>query len=334
MLDLTLKKSLDAICIGRAGMDLYANETNTNFAEVTQFNKHVGGSPANIAVGMAKLGAQVGFIGKVSDDVVGHYVKGYLEEQGINTAGVSIDDSGTRTSLALTEMRPDNCAVVIYRNNAADLALCTDDINADFVASARMLVVSGTALSANPSRQAAYKAIEIAHANNTKVVLDLDYRAYTWRSLQEASEVYQHAAEFSNMLIGNNEEFEVMGVQAGSEVGDTAKACLRGSTQAVLIKGGAQGSFVYTSSGDHFTQGSFAVDVVKPFGAGDAYAAGICAGVAAGLPLSEAVQRGSAAAAIVVAGYACSSASPNTAELTHFLQNNEAAKLAQQPIRR
>ncbi len=328
MLNLSLDKQFAAICLGRAGMDLYANELNTDFNQVTQFNKHVGGSPANIAVGMAKLGASVGFIGKVSDDVVGRYVNDYLSSQGVDIAGMQVDSTGTRTSLAITEMKPDNCAVVIYRNNAADLALAAEDINADYIAKSRMLVVSGTALSAEPSRSATLKAIEYAVASDTLVVLDLDYRAYTWQSEQEAAQVYQHAAKHAHLLIGNNEEYEVMGVAANSQISDTAKACLRDNTQCILIKAGSAGSYAFTRDGDHFAQGVFSVNSLKPFGAGDAYAAAICTGLSQGLSLRDCVARGSAAAAIVVSGTSCSEASPTSAQLELFMNENVATDLA------
>ncbi len=328
MLDLSLKRPLDAICMGRAGLDLYANELNTAFSDVTQFNKHVGGSPANIAVGMSKLGAKLGFIGKVSDDVVGGFVKEYLAEQGVDVSGVTLDDTGTRTSLAITEMRADNCAVVIYRNNAADLALTPQDVSSDYIASARMLVVSGTALSTSPSRDAVFAAIDVATANNNLVVLDLDYRAYTWTSLAEAAEVYQRAAASAHVLIGNNEEFEVMGVPAGSDPERTAQSCLQGRTHTVLIKAGEAGSSIFSADGTCFTQGRYNVDVVKPFGAGDAYAAAICAGLIQGLSLQECVARGSAAAAIVVAGYSCSAASPDTQALEKFMSEHSAIDIS------
>lgn len=322
MLDLNLSKSFDAICLGRAGMDLYAAQSGTEFNDVTSFNKHVGGSPANIAIGMARLGSSVGIVSRLSDDVVGRYVEHYLQSQKVDTAGISYDQSGTRTSLAITEMRPDNCQVVIYRNNAADLALAADHISPDYIRQARMLVVSGTALSAEPSRSATFAAIDIASRNDVVVVLDLDYRAYTWTSMEEAAEVYQRAAQSSQLLLGNSEEFEVLGTPAGATPAAIAGLCLKGFVKAVFVKAGELGSSVFCSDGTSFTQVIYPVTAKKPFGAGDAYCAAICAGLAQGLALQECVNRGAAAAAIVVAGDACGDASPTPAELETFIQTH------------
>ena len=119
------------ICLGRAGVDLYSVESNLDFLDVKHFRKSVGGSPANIAVALSTLGANVGFIGKVSDDPFGHYVKSFLERKGVNTDGLLFDHSGSKTSLAITEMKPENCGVLFYRERPSDLAtsiLCCPSI--------------------------------------------------------------------------------------------------------------------------------------------------------------------------------------------------------------
>lgn len=326
-------RPLDAICLGRAGMDLYAAEDNVDFANVSSFRKSVGGSPANIAVGMARLGASVGIISKLSEDPVGRFVESFLNKEKVNTDGVSFDASGTRTSLALTEMKPDDCSVVIYRNNAADLLLSEADIDANYIARARMLIVSGTALCLEPSRSAALRAIDIAAAADVHVVIDLDYRAYTWASLDEAADVYRRACSKASMLFGNIEEFEVLCTQDGKNpVGNNPEAiagyCINAGSGAVFVKGGSAGSTAFVAgsgsgpeSGELFSsrQSAFTVQARKPFGAGDAYAAAICTALCRGQSVEDALLRGSAAAAIVVAGDCCCESAPDEAELNAFI---------------
>ena len=329
MLDLSLQRDFDAICLGRAGMDLYAVEHGRDFADVEHFRKSVGGSPANIAVGMARLNSPTGFIGKLSDDVVGHFVRDFLNREKVDTGGLGIDNCGTRTSLALTEIRPDNCNVIIYRNNASDLALAPEDISEDYIRRARILVVSGTALSASPSRDAVFTAIDYATHHNVLVLLDLDYRAYTWQSAQEAADIYQRAAAVSTLLVGNQEEYEVLGVPPDSDAAAVADFCLNDTTRVVIFKSGGQGSQVFarddsSASLTRFEQRVYPVEVKKPFGAGDAYAAAICAGLCSGLPLRECVARGAAAAAIVVAGDSCCESSPDTETLEAFIRSHSS----------
>lgn len=311
-------RRLDAICLGRAGVDLYAQEQGVAFTDVRGFDRYLGGSPANIAVGMARLGSRVGFVGVVSDDPLGDYVCETLQAEGVETCGIARTTDESRTSLAITEMRPDDCQVVIYRNRAADLALSAEMIDPQYVGQARLLVVSGTALSASPSREAVFAALLAAEEQKTSVLLDLDYRPYSWRSVAEASAVYRAAARFCQGVVGNLEEFAVLGAPVDESEAAIAAHVQRGVTETVFVKAGELGSHVFSPEGN-FQQSIFPVETRKPFGAGDAYAAAVCAGLLAGVPLTESVRRGSAAAAIVVAGHACSDASPTTDELNAFL---------------
>ncbi len=315
------KRALDALCLGRAGVDLYAREHNTAMGDVSGFEKFVGGSPANIAVAMARLGASVGMIGMVSDDSLGAYVRDYLSSEGVAVDGLGTTTDGSRTSLAVTEMRPDDCEVVIYRNRAADMALAPEDIDTSMIANTRLLVVSGTALCESPSREAVYAALLAAEQSNTTVLLDLDYRAYNWRSLSEASCCYQLAARFATLVVGNREEFEVLGAPVAQGDDAIAASLLNapGATRVVFVKAGSEGSRVYLDDQPPVVQPIFPVTAKKPFGAGDAYAGALCAGLLAGVPLDECVRRGSASAAIVVAGESCSAASPTDAELVKFM---------------
>lgn len=319
--------SAKAICLGRAGLDLYAVEHGVAFADAQRFEKHVGGSPANIAFGLARLGVATAFVGRVSDDMIGRWVRDALKDEGIDTRGVVLDASGTRTSLAVTEMRAEECGVVIYRHQAADLALTLDDLDeAQFVA-ADLLVLSGTALAAEPSRSAALAAARLARSHGARVVFDLDYRAYTWLSLDEARAVYAEAIDASDVVIGNGEEMAVARpaeLAAGDDEAQVAALHAAG-VSLVCIKAGADGSTAWPIDGRPIRQPAFAVDAIKPFGAGDAYAAALCAGLLADEPLADTLTRAAAAAAIVVASAGCGDASPTRADTDAFI---EAARSA------
>lgn len=322
-------RPLDVICLGRAGVDLYAREENTDMTDVSGFDKFVGGSPANIAVALAKLGAKSGLISCVSDDGLGHYVCDYLRSLDIDLTGVSIDKTGTRTSLAITEMKASDCEVVIYRNNAADLALSIEHIDKAYIAQAKILLVSGTALSTRPSREATLSAIRYAREVGTLVILDVDYRAYSWGSPEDSSLYYQLAASLSDVVIGNREEFDVMqlldktdGIQDDAK---TAQRYLQDATQVVIIKAGELGSKVYTRDGQSFSQGIFPVEAKKPFGAGDSFAGAFMFALLQGYDLPKSVKMGSAAAAINVSRKSCTEAMPTLNELTSFIATYEAA---------
>jgi 5-dehydro-2-deoxygluconokinase len=318
------ERPLDIICLGRAGVDLYAREHDTGFSAVSGFDKYVGGSPANIAAAIAKQGGKAGFIGCVSDDGLGRYVCDYLRGLGVDLSGMKTLAGGTRTSLAITEMRAAQPEVVIYRNHAADLALQPADIDPGYIAKARMLLVSGTALSASPSREATLLAMAYARQHGTLVVLDMDYRAYSWESREAPALYYNIAAGHSHIMIGNREEFEVLAYSAeqGTDDAQLARHYLREPTAIMIIKEGAAGSTTYTPGGS-FRQGIFPVDVQKPFGAGDAFAGTLMLALLRDYSLPDAVAMGSAAAAINVSRSSCSEAMPTTTELTEFMRGRD-----------
>lgn len=317
------KRPLDIICLGRAGVDLYANEKNTDFAQVTGFKKYVGGSAANIAVAAATLGLQVGFISALSQDMLGEYVRDYLQQKLIDTKGIQNSPEGTRTSLAITEIKANHCGVLLYRNQAADLFLKKTCIEPEYIASAKILVVTGTALAASPSREATFFAMEQARQQHTCIVLDLDYRAYSWSSLNDAAQTLRKATKLANIVVGNREEFDVMEADlALSEANDeqSAQRFLSDITHIVVLKAGSEGSKTYTASGQVIHQGIFPVEVQKPFGSGDAFLGGLLYGLIHQRPLAEGLRLGSAAAAINVASDNCTEAMPTYRALKAWIE--------------
>lgn len=321
-------RDLDVIVLGRAGVDLYAREANTDIADITGFDKFVGGSAANIAVAINRLGSKVGFIGCVANDAFGSYVQGYMEKQGINLDGMMVDSSGSRTSVAFTEMKASDCDVIIYRNNASDLTLKTEQIDPQYIKNSKTLIVTGTALSASPSREATLLAMQYARSVGTIVVLDVDYRPKTWRTDVDASIYYGIAANLADIVIGNREEFDMMEtvVAPGNTNDDqTAARFLKGNSQIVIIKAGELGSRVYCKDGHKFEQGIYKVEAQKPFGAGDSFAGAFIWTLLNGGTLEKGVSNGSAAAAINVSGTTCTEAMPTLHELESFIANFEQA---------
>ena len=202
---------LDIIPVGRVAIDFNPTDYNRPLSESSNFNKYLGGSPANIAVGMARLGNRVGFLGKVSDDQFGDFVTGYFAAEGIDCSHISRCHNGEKLGLTFTEMlSPTQSSILMYRDGVADLMLHPDDVDEAYIASARCLLISGTALSASPSREAALKALAFAEKNGVAVVFDADYRPYSWKNKDEISIYTALVAEKSRIILGSREEFDLM----------------------------------------------------------------------------------------------------------------------------
>ena len=184
-------------------------------------------------------------------------------------------------------------------------------------------MVTGTALSESPSREATLIAMQHARRSNTLVVLDVDYRPYSWRTDTDASIYYGIAAGLSDIVIGNREEFDMMEtvIAPGNTDDDqTAARFLTENTQVVVVKAGEHGSKVYDRTGHKFEQGIFRVEANKPFGSGDSFAGGLIWTLVTGGSLEEGVRNGTAAAAINVSGHSCTEAMPTKEQLFDFIE--------------
>ncbi|TQR43630.1 5-dehydro-2-deoxygluconokinase [Paenibacillus popilliae] len=319
-------RPFDLIAIGRLCIDLNANEINRPMEETRTFTKYVGGSPANIAIGAARLGMKSGFIGKLSDDQMGRYIRQYLNDQSIDTSQLAVDDTGAMTGLAFTEIKsPTDCSILMYRDHVADLLLKPEEVSEEYIKQTKALLISGTALAASPSREAVFIALEYARKHGVFVFFDLDYRPYTWKNVAETSIYYQLAAEKCDFIIGTREEFDMMEKFSGQQADDrlTAAKWFGHHAQVVLIKHGSEGSIAYTKDGEAHRGGIFKTKVLKTFGAGDSYASAMIYALMQGWDLPRAMEYGSASAAIVISRHSCSDAMPTTAELDEFIRSSE-----------
>ncbi|MCY6957138.1 5-dehydro-2-deoxygluconokinase [Clostridium brassicae] len=319
-------KPLDIIPIGRVAIDFNPNEIHRPLEESRTFTKYVGGSPANIAVGMARLGKKVGFIGKVSDDQFGKFVTNYFEKEGIDTSNVSVAKNGESLGLTFTEiLSPTESSILMYRNGIADLQLSPEDINEDYIKSAKAIVVSGVALAASPSREACFVAIEYAKKHGTVVIFDVDYRSYTWKSKEEIAVYYAMAARMSDIVMGSREEFDLMEqiISPGSTDQETAARWIKAGNKIVVIKHGKEGSTAYTDDGQSFKIKPFPVKLLKSFGGGDAYGSAFMYALMEGWDVIDALEFGSASAAMLVASHSCSEDMPSAEQVKEFIRQKK-----------
>ncbi|WP_027091163.1 5-dehydro-2-deoxygluconokinase [Cohnella thermotolerans] len=311
-----MAKSFDLIAIGRACIDLNAVEYNRPMEETLTFSKYVGGSPANIAIGIARLGLKAGFIGKIADDQHGRFIKKYMGDAGVDTSQLIVDREGHKTGLAFTEIKsPEECSILMYRDEVADLYLKPEEVDENYIRQARLLLVSGTALSRSPSREAVLKAIQLAKRNGVKVVFELDYRPYTWKSKEETALYYALVAERSDIVIGTRDEYDMMENREGGTNEETTRHLFRHTPELVVIKHGVEGSYAYTRSGGVFRARAYKTKVLKTFGAGDSYASAFLFALLQGKDIETALKYGSASASIVVSRHSSSEAMPQVHEI-------------------
>lgn len=304
------------VVVGRVGMDLFpAPGVATEDADA--FTADMGGSSANIAAGIVKLGGHAALVTRVSDDAVGRFCVNKLAHYGVESTYVTPVGGEARNSLALYESRVQGHQSVIYRNGAADFEMTLADVEAVDYSKFGALITAGTVFAAEPSRAAAFRAFELARAAGLPIIFDIDYRPYSWPSAQVASEVLSRAGGLSDVIVGNDDEF---GFMAGDKAKglDMARELAATSASIVVYKMGERGAVTFHNSAELRT-GIYPVTALKPTGAGDSFMAGFLTGLADGLDLKAAVLRGSACAAIVVSKPGCAPAMPMPADLEKFL---------------
>ena len=312
------------LVLGRAGMDLAAAERGQPLEQGGQFISDLGGSSANIAVGIARLGGKAALATSLSDDAIGRFCVNRLRDYGVDTHQLRLVGGEARSSLALYDIGVAQPQTVIYRNGAADFQFTEEQAEALDYSPFGTLILTGTALAGQPSRDGALRAIDLARQAGLAVVMDMDYRPYSWGCAEEARRILCDAASLCSGVIANDEEFAIL---AGApERGlACARELARNGAHLVVYKMGVDGS-VTLIDGREIRTGIYPVEALKPNGAGDSFLAGLLTSRAEGRTIEEALRRGAACAAMVVARPGCASAMPTHRELEAFFNTAPAIK--------
>ena len=330
--------SLDLVCIGRTCVDLYAEQEGARLEDVQSFRKYVGGSAANIALNTARLGVRSAMLTRVGEEQMGRFVRRSMEDTGVDVSHVTFDPDHLTPYVLLAIRDIDGFPRIFAYGDAADLALDEDDVDPEFVASSKALLVTGTPLSRAGSRTASFKAIKAAKEAGTKVVFDLDYRPVFWGvasheqggemfvASERVTEAYRTVLPRCDLVVGTEEEIRIAG---GSE--DTRRSLLsirELSDATIVLKVGAMGAIVFPDDipedlEDGVRVPGFPVEVFNSVGAGDAFMSGFLSGWLREEPLEECLRLGNACGAIVVSRHGCSPAMPTPEELEYFLNMPE-----------
>lgn len=303
--------------MGRIGYDLHAIDHHRPLPQVERFSRHLGGSSANIAVGLARLGLQVGMISCLGKDALAEYLVGFLKQEGVDTRFVR-EAEGYNTSLCLTEVcPPSNFHQVFYRQNPADSRIEIGEPERSYIRTSKLFLANGTGLAASPARESTIEALELARASGIQTFLDVDYRASSWRSSTAAGKAVADVLSSIDVLLANEEEMAL--VTGTSSLDEQADFVLSRGVKIAVCKLGAKGVKAYTAEEQYFAE-PIPVEIVSSIGAGDGFAAGFLAALYRGLPVREALWHGNAAAAVVVSRVSCSDAMPYPEELEQYLR--------------
>lgn len=329
-----MSKPLDVICLGRATVDLYGQQIGSRLEDMQSFAKYLGGSSANLAAGLARLGVKSSMLTRVGDEHMGRFVCETLRREGVDVSCVGVDAQRLTGLVLLGIENEKTFPLIFYRENCADMALCEADIDQAFIASARILAITGTHLSTEGTRAACRRAIGYAKAHGTQVVLDIDYRPVLWSltvtglgeeryvESAEVSAVLQEFLADCDLIVGTEEEIRIAGGSA--DIAASLERIHSLTTAIVVVKRGATGCSIIEPAADGGWRAidvpAVDVEVLNVLGAGDAFLGGFLYGHLKGEAFERCGELGNLCGGLVVSRHACAPAMPTEPELEEFFR--------------
>ncbi len=269
-------RDLDVICLGEALIDFVALQSGVSLIEAQDFHKAAGGAPANVAVGLARLGARPAFIGKVGDEPFGQFLKKTLDDNGVDTTGMVLDPNA-RTGLAFVSLtETGERDFVFFRNPSADMTFRPDELAEELIPRAHILHYGSISLIDEPARTTTLRAIELAREAGALLSYDPNLRLNLWPSLERACEGLREGLAYADVLKVSEEELYLL-----TGIDDREQAAwelLDQGIQLVAVTMGAEGCDCFIPHAQVRIHGHH-VEAVDTTGAGDGFVAGMLAGI-------------------------------------------------------
>ncbi len=312
--------TLDLLALGRISVDLYAQEPGASFLDPQTFVKSIGGSPSNVAVAAARLGLRSAVVTAVGADPLGEYTVAKLAALGVETRYVAVREDG-RTPVVLVALEdPAEPTITFLREpDAPDTTILPDAVDADTIATCRVLWTSGATLAAGPTAATAMRWLE-QRARRPHTVLDLDLRPSLWSDPKRATTAAMRAIELSSVVVGNQSECAM--AVGSSEPHAAADALLSRGVTTAVVKMGADGVLLATAD-ERLVIDPVPVTARCGSGAGDAFGGALAAGLVNGWSLARTGRLASAAGALVTSRLTCADAMPTLPELEAFVAGTE-----------
>ena len=287
---------MDVVTLGES-MALFTPITQGNMRYASMFSLKIAGAESNVAIGLARLGHQCGWMSRLGKDEFGKKILNFIRGEGVDVSCVSFDSSAP-TGLYFKEIVSDKeINIQYYRKDSAASRMKPSDLNEAYIAQAKYLHLTGiTPALSEGCKETVYAAIEMAKKNGVTVIFDPNMRRRLW-SEKEAKEVLLDIISNVDIVLPGQDEAMVLFGEYEPE--DMAQQFLDHGVGSVVLKLGAEGAYYKTNKESGFVKAFPVERVVDPVGAGDGFAAGFISGLLDGLTFVEAVKRACAVGAMV-----------------------------------
>ncbi|MGG1630140.1 aminoimidazole riboside kinase [Rossellomorea sp. NRS-1567] len=296
----------------------------------TTYQKSPGGAPANVAVGLARLGARSTFLGKVGDDVLGRFLQETLQEYGVRTNQMLLTPDVRTGVVFVTNGEDGERSFDFYIDPSADRFLQVKDIDEEDFLTHKILHFGSISMISSPAKEATHHAVKVAKENGLLVSYDPNLRLGLWDSEENARETIKSMLSEADVLKISEEELEFI---TGEKEIESGVAKLRAyNIPFLIITMGAEGSYVYVGDARQYVP-AMKVKAVDTTGAGDAFVSGILysiheyKGNISSLSIEEAARMAGFAAvsgALAASTKGAMTALPSLEEVNHHLKRGKA----------
>lgn len=322
----------DVITMGRAGVNLYAEQIGSSLEDVQSFRKYIGGVASNVAIGSSRLGLKSAIFSSVGTDAMGNFAKKTLVDEGVDTTFLQSTDQHLTAVMLLSITQKKASPLIFYRENCADMQLRPEHIDEKFLKQSKCFLLSGNSLSTPSQRLTAFHAVKLAKKSKTAVVFDLDFRPVLWGLAkqnegssryalsQEATQYYQQMLPKCDLIVGTEDEMCVAG---GHDNLEQSLENIRKITDAVIVlKMGERGCQIIPDEICHpLSFVGYPVKVLNDFGAGDSFLSGFLCAWLRQESWQRCAELANACGAIVVTRHGCAQAMPSLAEVEYFINH-------------
>lgn len=308
---------MDVVTIGET-MILFTSEQGL-MRYSNQYSRKFGGSETNFAVGLSRLGHNVGWISKLGNDEFGKALLSFVRGEGIDTSQVKIDDEAP-TGIYFKELRnPNDVRVYYYRKGSAASRMSKSDLDEGYISNAKFLFITGiTPALSDSCHEMIFEAIDMAKRNNVKIIFDPNIRKKLWDEEKARKTIIEIASKVDIVLPGISEGEFLFGEKKPNLIGEKF---LELGVPLVVIKLGDKGAYYCTKEEEKIVSGFFVENVVDPVGAGDGFAAGFVSGLLEGLSINHSIRRGNAIGAMVTMVNGDIEGLPELEDLERFISN-------------
>lgn len=266
----------DLIACGELLIDFVPTVSGVSLAQAPAFKKAPGGAPANVAVGAARLGRRVGFMGQVGDDEFGHFLAHILAADGVDVAGLRFS-SAARTALAFVSLTAGGeREFMFYRHPSADMLWRPDQVDVAYAGQARIFHFGSITLIGEPSRSATLTAAAAARAGGALISYDPNLRLPLWPSAEAARAGMLVGWRLAQVIKVSEEELAFLSGVADLAAG--ARRLWHDALRLLVVTQGEGGSMYFTPHAAGHVPG-FTVTPVDTTGAGDGFVAGLLSGL-------------------------------------------------------